>query len=260
MPIWSLWKIVPGAITRAGGISLVFTLVVLGLFASYLGSATNNLTTTSRESTASINTTTSSTTSSVGTVPHLGGSVTPGDCGIYSGGLNTWVVTNDIVQQILVFMMRPNSSARLCVNYSVGSQYLSHLSANTTIDFISGILVVNATADDNSGFSYSDSTAKNITISSKPSSVTFSNYSVANEFNVVYTIDAGQNSKGFYTISTFMQCPPFLALAVGYEPQELNASDFNGFFLVSGCTLHLPLASWKLTGFLEMTAVYLSGV
>lgn len=268
----------PRAISKVAGLSAIAIIVAVAIAGSLFlttsgqpAKATLAQTNSNKNSTATMTNIDSSTTfgptttnytkfsTVVATTDSSLSYVSSGPCGTYPNGLQT--LMGDVGGSaigILAFAMNLSSTAKLCVSYVADAAQYSNDFSEIRVNFSAEANIVNATPSGN-GFEYSYSPARNISIGAQPSTVLISNGSARSEITVEYTINAGQFSKGFYTLSTFMQCPPLIAFAVGFTPQELNGTDFAGFYLEGSCTLQLPMSGYEITGFSGMSAVYVSG-
>jgi hypothetical protein len=71
---------------------------------------------------------------------------------------------------------------------------------------------------------------------------------------VEYAVTAGQAAAGFFGLSVLQFCAP-IPLAVGYEPPQINSSDFPGFFGARFCPAQSLDA--KIVGFVGASIAYL---
>ena len=74
---------------------------------------------------------------------------------------------------------------------------------------------------------------------------------------VTYSVSLLDNSTGFYGISLFQFCGPF-PLAVGYEPAQVNSSDFPGLLGPRDCPAQIM--SGQIVGYSGATIDYLRSV
>jgi hypothetical protein len=74
---------------------------------------------------------------------------------------------------------------------------------------------------------------------------------------VAYSVALLGNSTGFYGILLFQFCAP-LPLAVGYEPAQVDSSDFPGLFGVRSCPAQI-MSGW-IVGYSGATIDYLQSV
>jgi hypothetical protein len=153
------------------------------------------------------------------------------------------------------FLMRPGSTALLCVTYAVDTSTMNQ--QNTTIQFQGTVDLVNATYTNStngegSQVHYSFSPAPGVTDTAYPSSVTFEKGSDVTSLMVVFTISASEGSAGFYSLGYPINCPPLIPLAITDGGQKPTASDFPGFFLPLGCIDQQPLSDPQVTGLAGM--------
>jgi len=108
------------------------------------------------------------------------------------------------------------------------------------------------------GCIYSHSPAPGISEVASPSTLTIPAGFNESRIIVNYTITAAAQAKGFYTLSFREACPPLIPYSVGYGTSQLNASDFEGFFIASSCTIQLPLSQGEIVGYGGMGTIVLN--
>ena len=111
-------------------------------------------------------------------------------------------------------LMSPNSSMALCVNYGSGAY--------------SGPVHGSAFTWQSGG---QQQPAQSLNISASPPSISIGK---GQSVVVEYTVAAGQSSTGFYGLSLSDMCIP-VPLSVGYEPSQVNSTEFPGLFGVYNC-------------------------
>jgi len=95
-------------------------------------------------------------------------------------------------------------------------------------------------------------------ITASPSSITLDTHLHSSTTALVeYSVGLSHNSTGFYGISLFQFCSPF-PLAVGYEPSQVNSSDFSGLFSVRYCPLQSM--SGQIVGYSGASIDYINSV
>lgn len=120
----------------------------------------------------------------------------------------------------LALALQSGSTATVCVRYS-GTQYSRDLGTTTLQP---SVYVETCSQLAGGGTSCQGTPTNLIAVSSSPQSIQISNKT---NTIVAYSISASENSKGFYMLGIPDNCPPIL-LAVGYQPNQLTASDFPG--------------------------------
>ncbi len=136
--------------------------------------------------------------------------------------------------------MPENSTGQICVQYSSG--YLKNS--------YSGKVYTNIEMPNANGSVFSPTTLASISVN--PSQLSL--YSGSNQ-TVVYTINSAAGSKGFYGIFMFQFCPD-IPLAIGYQKNELNLSDFSwtyGVFYSCPAQFLIP----KIVGLTNIQVAYL---
>jgi hypothetical protein len=167
--------------------------------------------------------------------------------------------SNNNQQSDLTFLMKSDSVATICVSYQLDSG----TSLPTAVNF-SGFEIqeVNATPTPNqsagSGYTYSYSPAPGISETATPGVLNIPAGFNKSRIIVNYTITTTAQAKGFYTLSFYEACPPLIPFSVGYGSAQVNASDFEGFFIASGCTVQAPLSDAQIVGFGAMGTIILS--
>ena len=145
-----------------------------------------------------------------------------------------------VVTNTPVLLMKPGTTARLCMSYT-------EISSGQTFSGKVYSQVVGAT------------NMKNVTIAPHPENIADKDYYFANaidalqnkrSFDVAYDINAPVNSKGFYGLWPLGVCPG-LPLAVGYDATEINYS--KDFPWTSG-------PYYGCSGFIDAKIVGLSGI
>ena len=161
-----------------------------------------------------------------------------------------------------LFTLLPGGTGLICITYTVDTGGMSQ--ANETIQFTSSVEIVHASYGSNpSGegfvYSYSYQTAPGVEESADPSAVTFERESGnTTTVTVVYTVVASRSSTGFYSIG-FTSCSPLIPFAITKDWQKVEASDFTGFFLPSGCAVQPPISAARVTGLAAMNTSLLVG-
>lgn len=169
-------------------------------------------------------------------------------------GLTLVNESNNNQQSDLTFLMKSGTTATLCVAYQLENDAI----LPATINFSgSQILEVNASSI-GGGYSYSYSPAPGISETATPSILTIPAGFNQSRIIVNYTITATAQAKGFYTLSYYEPCPGLIPFSVGYGTAQVNASDFEGFFIASSCSLQLPLSDGEIVGFGGMGTMALS--
>ncbi len=161
-----------------------------------------------------------------------------------------------------LFTLLPGGTGLFCVTYSVDTGGMTQ--ASDTIEFSSSVDIVHASYSVNPNgegnvYSYSYLAAPGVKETADPSAVTFQRGSGSpTTVTVVYTIVASQNSSGFYSLG-FTSCSPLIPLAITYNWQKVEASDFTGFFLPLDCTFQPPFSDARVTGLASMNTSLLVG-
>ena len=160
-----------------------------------------------------------------------GTTISGGNCSqSFSSGLP---VSDYSSNKSIVFLMQPNMTAQICVKYRV--QKVTITSPATFTIFPYGVLKAQITCSSD-GSCLGTTQSANFTNVVSPSSITIPSDNSASQVVLVYTIHSGNSSKGFYSFSYLNSCEKYVPLAVGYNSSQVNASDFNGFFMPNfGC-------------------------
>jgi hypothetical protein len=116
-------------------------------------------------------------------------------------------------QQFAVLLLRPNSSARICVGYSSLSPSPVELRLQASVIGL-------------------DHNVEGVTLSAQPLNLTVpgnnNNVSPVGVAYAAYTIRLANNSKGFYILELPGFCPT-IPVAIGYSSSEVNATVFSGW-------------------------------
>ena len=116
-------------------------------------------------------------------------------------------------QQFAVLLMRPNSTARICVGYSSLTPSSMQLNLQTAV-----IPLGHGTAG--------------VTLSAKPQNLTVpgnnNGLSPTGVAYAVFTIELANDSKGFYILKLPGFCPT-IPFAVGYSAAQVNSTSFSGW-------------------------------
>ena len=130
-------------------------------------------------------------------------------------------------------VMSTSSSIALCVSYG-GSSY-------------SGPAYNSVYAWESSG----QQPAQNVSISASPADISIAEGQSA---VVEYTVAAGQGSTGFYGLTVLQLCAP-VPLAIGYDPSQVNSTDFPGLFGIRNCPAQF--LSPQIVGYTGASIAYL---
>jgi len=231
-------RLPPGSLksTRAGiGTATAALIVVLIVIAGAMGlilatSQNGGSSTTS----GSLSTTLASTASSIQPCSHA----------FSYPQTNTTTLTNGtqiIHSAFPVFAANPGTTVTVCAQYANGNY--------------SGPVYDSVYAWGNNG-QLAQTHSASISASSNSISLTSVEHhsSIA---QVAYSVALLDNSTGFYGISLFQFCTPF-PLAVGYEPSQVNSSDFPGLFGMRSCPAQI-MSGW-IAGYSGATIDYLRSV
>ena len=117
-------------------------------------------------------------------------------------------------QQFVVFLLRPNSTARICVRYTSLSP------SPVELNLYSGTII---------GLNHN---VWGVTMSTQPLNLMVpgnnNNLSPIGVAYAVYTIELTNGTTGFYIFELPGFCPT-IPVAVGYSPSEVNATVFSGW-------------------------------
>ena len=162
--------------------------------------------------------------------------------------------SSDNHQSDLAFLMKSGTAATLCVAYQLENDAI----LPSTINFSgSQILKVNASSIEG-GYAYSYAPAPGITEKATPSILTIPAGFNKSRIIVNFTITATAQAKGFFALSYYEPCPGLIPFSIGYGTAQVNASDFEGFFIASSCSLQLPLSDGEIVGFGGMGTMILT--
>jgi hypothetical protein len=161
-----------------------------------------------------------------------------------------------------LFTLLPGGTGIVCVTYSVDMAAMTQ--ASETVQF--GAMVDRVQASygpnlDGEGYvySYTYHPVTGVEESAAPSEVTFLRGSGNDTtVTVAYTIAAGQNTSGYYSLS-FTSCSPLIPFAITDDWQGVGVSDFPGFFVPAGCTDQPPLTDPIVTGLAAINTTLLAG-
>lgn len=181
-------------------------------------------------------------------------SVSGGTCAkTFSAGLQPSLYSQN---KSIVFLMGSNSTAQICVSYQV---QVTHITSPATYQILpsSGVFQyhLHCTPTSCSG----GGTAGNFTIITSPGVITLYPSNNVSLITIVYTIRSGVNARGFYSLEYLNQCPSFIPFADGYNPSQVNASDFPGFFQPNfGCQGSDYLSNGVITGLTGLNYTYIA--
>ena len=192
-----------------------------------------------------------------------GSTVSGGNCSqTFPGGLPLSEYT---LNKSVVFLMQPGSTAQVCVSYKVEEADLSSaVSDGPIVPFSTSISKYNMQCNASSCFG--SGTSGPFNLSASPDYITITPGNQIAKFVIVYTIRSFSNSTGLYGFQYLNACEsPGIPFAVGYAPNQVNASDFVGFFRPAfGCggTNYYGykdyLSSGNVTGITNLSYTYIS--
>lgn len=145
--------------------------------------------------------------------------------------------TVKVTKWLAVLLMPENETGQVCIKYTNYLNNVFQSQVNAGVDNVNVIKQGNTIGEISSPTSMPN-------ISSSLSNI----YLYLNSSQIVsYTIGSGSGTKGIYDVATLQSCPG-TPLAVGYQKQELNASDFT-YFLQNffGCYIDLSTAMVGVT-------------
>jgi len=149
--------------------------------------------------------------------------------------------TSITVNYVPVFLMKPNSTGKICITNNIASQSTdqSFISAKTT-----------------SEVSKEDSETSDVIVVPYPENIVVDNITKT----IVYTITTSNDANGFYRINTtFDFCGSGIPLAVGYNSSHLFDNDFPWL----GQTMPCPFNSFQsvqtqITGLTGIDVAYIT--
>jgi hypothetical protein len=154
-----------------------------------------------------------------------GATISGGTC---EQSIPSGLVTSDYSNnRSIVFIMKPNSTAELCVSYRVQE---NDLPESATFGFSTwfGVQQEHLQCSGNICSGYGRPGPFNMS-ASPPAFTVFPSNNIS-KLVIMYIIHSGSNSQGFYSLQYLNSCTRDIPLVAGYGPSEVNASDFIGFF------------------------------
>lgn len=147
---------------------------------------------------------------------------------------NGTVITRTALPALVV---SPGSTVALCVDYANGSY--SGPAYHSVSDWASG----------------QTAPAQNVNTTASPADVYVTD---GQSVGVEYTLTTGPESTGFYGLGLLQFCVP-VPVAVGYEPSQVNSSDFPGLFGAHFCPAAQVLDA-RIVGYTGASIAYLTSV
>jgi hypothetical protein len=177
---------------------------------------------------------------------------------------NTLPVAEYSQNKSIVFLMQPNSTAQICVTYRVSKADLTSTVSYPIFQTSMEKLQFQCTTNSCAG----SGTPGNFTITTSPAYITIYPGNTVAKVIIVYTIQSGIYSKGFYGFQYLNAlCPRNTPFAVGYNSSQVNASDFFGFFgsfAEAGCSNPNNIIGYEdylsygnITGISNLSYVYI---
>ncbi|MDH2901793.1 MAG: hypothetical protein PXY39_12565 [archaeon] len=177
---------------------------------------------------------------------------------------NTLPVAEYSQNKSIVFLTQPNSTAQICVTYRVQKADLMSAVSYPIFQAVMLKLQLQCTTNSCAG----SGTPGNFTITTSPAYVTIYPGNSIAKVIIVYTIQAGIYSKGFYGFQYLNAfCPRNTPFAVGYNSSQVNASDFSGYFThleATGCNNPNDIIGYEdylsygnITGISNLSYVYI---
>lgn len=252
--------------------ALLVMAILVGAGAGYLVGYSNQRTTTSTSvSVSTLSTLTIATTlTQIATLTHLVTNSTNSPCDTtFASGLQLQAGNwsgNGGYRQMRVFLMSANSTARICVTYTVmpsgnGTGEIS-LPKSTQITFTGQVSTISVTYMEGGGYSVNSIVpAVGITDHATPSTFNYTSGSKVTNITVVYSISTSPTVTGIYALGYFMNCPPWIPLSVGYninDTQRLIVTEYPIFLFPSSCIGQLPISGGAITGVSGLNLAWVS--
>jgi hypothetical protein len=142
--------------------------------------------------------------------------------------------TSLTVNYVPVFLMKPNSTGKICTN---NWRTIPEMSYSGKI---------------NAGIGKDDSITQDVTVAASPDTITIDNTNKT----IVYTITASNDSSGFYRFSPMFSNCGGIPIAIGYDSTHSFDNDFPWLWETVPCPL--PVASTEITGLSGIDVVYIT--
>lgn len=204
---------------------------------------------------SSLSSTTSTNSGVMQTTQSNSTTVQPSSCAtLFSGGLALTgaVVDNTNYSSLRLFTMQPSSVAVLCVTYLIAPGTFQGYTGSPQVYNLTGSADMIKANCVGGGCVLSSTKSSEISVTASPSSVIISDSSQS-QIEVTYTITTSANSSGYYSLSFFNECPPYIPFAVqGVSQAPLTGSDYKGFFTLLNCSQQGVLEDGLVTGIAGM--------